>query len=56
MSDYDAGKECEQRENLGMRRGTIRHAKSVENPDWPHESYCTGCGHEWPCSGVEKHS
>jgi hypothetical protein len=29
-----------------------KHAKSVENPDWPHESYCTLCGEEWPCPTV----
>lgn len=30
----------------------FRHAKSTENPDWPHESYCTCCGEEWPCEFV----
>lgn len=30
----------------------VRHAKSVENPDWPYESYCVGCGEEWPCAAV----
>ena len=29
----------------------VRHAKSTSNPDWPYESYCVGCGQEWPCNG-----
>lgn len=44
----DAGHQCV-REVDGYCKCGKRHARSTENPDWPHESYCVGCDEQWPC-------